>query len=151
MANIDLVIEVAKSLGPLLDDVVFVGGCAVALIVDDPGAAEPRPTNDVDVISAVANIDEYRDLETELGKLGFKDGGPPRCRWKVHGVVVDIMPVEEKVLGFSSRWYPETYNSPLSKACRESDYALRIPPRFWRPSSMPSATRETSGNARTTT
>jgi hypothetical protein len=28
------------------------------------------------------------------------------CRWRRDGVVVDVMPVDERILGFSDRWYP---------------------------------------------
>ncbi len=28
------------------------------------------------------------------------------CRWRRDGVVVDVMPVDEPILGFSNRWYP---------------------------------------------
>ncbi len=30
----------------------------------------------------------------------------PMCRWRRDGVVVDVMPVDERILGFSNRWYP---------------------------------------------
>jgi hypothetical protein len=38
----------ATALGPLIDDVVFVGGASVTLWITDPGAPTPRPTKDVD-------------------------------------------------------------------------------------------------------
>lgn len=117
MANIDLIVEVAKALGDLLDQVVFVGGTAVALIIEDPAAPETRPTDDVDVISAVTTYDDYRDLTALLEARGFKEGGPgePICRWKVAGVLVDIMPQAEGVLGFASRWYPEVFATALTR------------------------------------
>lgn len=118
MANIDLIVEVAKALGDLLDQVVFVGGTAVALIIEDPAAPETRPTDDVDVISAVTNYDDYRDLTALLEARGFKQGGgkgDPICRWRVAGVLVDIMPQADGVLGFASRWYPETFDTALTR------------------------------------
>ena len=30
----------------------------------------------------------------------------PICRWQVDGVTVDVMPTDEKILGFANRWYP---------------------------------------------
>jgi len=47
IANIE---AVARGLGELLGDVTFVGGAATTLYVDDPGAADARPTFDVDCV-----------------------------------------------------------------------------------------------------
>jgi hypothetical protein len=48
--NLDLLLKIAHRLSPLLDEVVFVGGCTTALLITDPGAEAIRPTYDVDVI-----------------------------------------------------------------------------------------------------
>lgn len=45
----------ATILGPLLDEVVFVGGATVHLWLTDPGAPPARATEDVDVICEVAS------------------------------------------------------------------------------------------------
>jgi hypothetical protein len=37
-------------LGPLLDELVFVGGCATGLLITDPASGGIRPTIDVDTI-----------------------------------------------------------------------------------------------------
>ena len=47
---------VAKALGALTDEVVFVGGAVVGLLLTDPAAPRPRPTKDVDVIVEVASL-----------------------------------------------------------------------------------------------
>jgi len=46
--------EAAEKLGPLLDELVLVGGCAAGLLVTDPGSAPIRPTQDVDMLVAAA-------------------------------------------------------------------------------------------------
>ena len=33
------------------------------------------------------------------------------CRWTIGAALVDIMPSEERVLGFGNRWYPEAIRS----------------------------------------
>src|SRR5437660_440708 len=48
--NLELLKVAAKLLGPVLDELVFVGGCATGLLVSDEAAAEVRPTFDVDAI-----------------------------------------------------------------------------------------------------
>ena len=41
--NLELLTAVARLLSPLLDELVFVGGCTTALLITDPAAAEVRP------------------------------------------------------------------------------------------------------------
>src|SRR6267142_1807351 len=48
--NLELLTDAAKLLEPLLGELVFVGGCATALLITDKAAADVRPTLDVDVI-----------------------------------------------------------------------------------------------------
>jgi hypothetical protein len=43
-----------KLMQPLLDELVFVGGCATGLLITDPSAGGIRPTKDVDTITQVA-------------------------------------------------------------------------------------------------
>src|SRR6266567_8878956 len=43
-----------------------------------------------------------------LRKLGFTEDtseGAPLCRWQQGDVKLDVMPLDEKILGFSNRWY----------------------------------------------
>ena len=44
-------------------------------------------------------------LETRLRTLGFRNDLDVKCRWKFAGIVVDIMPTDESILGFSNVWY----------------------------------------------
>ncbi|MFT3926380.1 MAG: hypothetical protein QM778_27800 [Myxococcales bacterium] len=99
---------VARRLGPLLDQVVFVGGATVELLLTDRTAGGVRPTDDVDVIVRRTRLEYLRDLSTDLRRAGFKQDmsdDAPICRWIVDGVTVDIMPTSVDVLGFSNRWY----------------------------------------------
>ncbi|MBL8264907.1 hypothetical protein [Steroidobacter sp.] len=100
---------VAHALGPLREQVVFVGGCAVGLLITDEAAAPVRTTLDVDLVTPVAALSDYHGLEKELSKLGFKRdmaAAAPICRWRYRGLEVDVMPTDSKILGFSNRWYP---------------------------------------------
>lgn len=60
-----------KKLAPLLDQIVFVGGCVTGLLVTDPAAAPVRPTLDVDAIVAIASYAEFTQLESQLRDLSF--------------------------------------------------------------------------------
>ena len=111
MNNRILLIEMARALQPLLDKLVFVGGCAVDLLVDDEAADDIRVTGDVDVIAEIATRIEYYALIDELRQLGFHEVVPtedepaPICRLSYENMILDVMPTDERVLGFSNKWY----------------------------------------------
>ncbi len=112
--NVAQVELVARALGNLRDELVFVGGCATGLLCTSPKAPPPRITYDVDVIAEVAALAGYHALERQFAKLGFKrDMTPeaPICRWRIGELEVDLMPTDETILGFSNRWYPEAIRS----------------------------------------
>lgn len=100
---------VARNLGRLgLDDVVFVGGATIGLYLTDPAAPEVRPTQDVDVVVPTESRSYYHELEEKLRNAGYQQpigDDQPICRWVIEGVAVDVMPMDEGVLGFSNRWY----------------------------------------------
>jgi predicted nucleotidyltransferase len=105
----ELIEAAAEALGPLLSDVVFLGGASIHLWVSDPAAPATRATNDVDVISAVAGKAGYYKLGERLRERGFREASdsPVICRWyhSGTGLVLDVMPDDETVLGFSNQWY----------------------------------------------
>lgn len=107
--NVQSVELVAHALGELCDELVLVGGCAASLLMDAPTAPPPRVTYDVDLLAVVTALHNYHALEEKFAQRGFKrDISPesPICRWHIGEIVVDLMPTDEKVLGFSNRWYP---------------------------------------------
>lgn len=57
--SIELLDPAAAAPGPLLDEVVFVGGATVARWITDPAAPPARPTLDVDVVIEVTTRLEY--------------------------------------------------------------------------------------------
>jgi predicted nucleotidyltransferase len=102
---------IAKRLGPLKDDVVFVGGAVLSLLIDDAAGTPVRPTDDIDVIIDVSNRTAHARLEEQLRGLGFKHDtsqGAPLCRWIVDAIVVDVMPADGEILGLRNIWYPQT-------------------------------------------
>ncbi len=88
---------------------MFVGGCAVGLLITDPAAAPVRVTYDVDLVARVSALSAYHGIEKELVRLGFSrdtSRDAPICRWRYRGLEVDLMPMDSRVLGFANRWYP---------------------------------------------
>ena len=111
----EMIKQVAERLGPLRPKVVFLGGSATGFHITDKAEPEIRTTKDVDIIVEVASRADYHRLEKTLRELGFfqkmqKDD--PICRWYINDVIVDVMPTDEDILGFSNRWYlPAIKNS----------------------------------------
>ena len=124
--NLDLLAEAARLLKPLLGELVFVGGCTTALLITDKAAADVRPTFDVDAIAEITSYAAYADFSERLRKIGFAEDtteGAPICRWLQKKTILDVMPLDEKILGFSNRWYRPAMESAEE---RELERGLRI-------------------------
>src|SRR6266511_4939911 len=105
--NLELLKIAAKLLRPIADELVFVGGCTTGLLITEGAIADVRPTKDVDTISEVTSYAGYIKLSERLAGLGFipdTTEGAPLCRWLHGDIKVDVMPLDESVLGFSNRW-----------------------------------------------
>jgi BMFP domain-containing protein YqiC len=112
MKNLEMLALVARGLGPLKDEVVFVGGATIELYLDGPPALPVRATDDVDCVVAIATRTDYHKLEERLRALKFKHPLATKaliCRWEYQEILVDVMPIEGGVLGFTNRWYPEGF------------------------------------------
>ena len=106
--NIEMLIQVARGLGDLRPEVVFVGGAVVEMFVTDPAAPRPRFTDDVDVVVEITTRAEWYRLGERLRSRGFREDrreGAPICRWMLGNLTVDVMPEMESILGFTNRWY----------------------------------------------
>jgi hypothetical protein len=102
--------SVVRLLAPVLDELVFVGGCTTGLFITDSAASGIRPTKDVDAIVDVTSYSKYAALADRLRAIGLVEDtteGAPLCRWRHEGLIVDVMPTDATVLGFSNRWYPD--------------------------------------------
>lgn len=100
---------VAMALGPdLRKRFVFVGGCTTALFITDTITLEDiRATDDVDLIIDLAGYGEWAQLQAQLREKGFSETHEDNviCRMRLGELKVDFMPDDEKILGFSNRWY----------------------------------------------
>lgn len=109
--------RVALALGDLREELTFVGGAVVGLLVTDPAAPPIRVTTDVDCIVEVATRSDYfgriRDHLVSLGFAELQGDGIPICAWALEGIRLDVMPTDDSILGFSSRWYSEAAGSAV--------------------------------------
>lgn len=107
--NLEMVRRVAIALDYLREQVVFVGGTVVDLLITDPASPPVRGSMDVDVIIEIASRMDYYALRGPLISLGFREDiageSSLLCRWNIEGIIVDIMPTNEEILGFSNEWY----------------------------------------------
>lgn len=102
--NLGAVELAAAALGELLDELVLVGGCAVGLLVTDPARTPVRQTIDVDLLTEVTPVASYYTLCERLRTHGFAEQPTEDviCRWAKGGLLIDVMPTDEKVLGFTN-------------------------------------------------
>lgn len=56
LINRKATIKIAKALGDLNNEVVFVGGAMVSLYIDDPAAEDIRPTKDIDLAFQITTV-----------------------------------------------------------------------------------------------
>lgn len=109
--NLSMLTLALDLLGELADEVVFVGGATTCLYVDPEIADEIRPTEDVDCAIEISSLKEYNEFEKKLRLKGFGNDttkGAPICRFKYKDLLIlDVMPNDEKILGFTNSWYKE--------------------------------------------
>jgi predicted nucleotidyltransferase len=122
-------IAAARRLRPLLGDLVFLGGAVTGLLITDEAAADPRPTLDVDAIAEIGSYAEYAAFGDRLRALGFTEdttaAGAPICRWVHHETILDVMPLDDKILGFSNRWYRAAMKSAVTRRLAD-DVEVRV-------------------------
>jgi predicted nucleotidyltransferase len=107
IVGINDVKKVALALKDLSVNFAFVGGAIVSLYVNDKSADAPRETTDVDLSVSVKGYASWANLQDQLSQLGFSPDQDSKviCRYLYQGITVDIMPDDEKILGFSNPWY----------------------------------------------
>lgn len=110
-----MLLRAAKSLQPLLDRCVFVGGSVVGLVIDGPAR---RATKDVDLVAAACTVVDYEhDVARTMRDEGWSEDSSesaPLCRW-VHpeAGIADVMSPDPAVFGFSNRWFAGTLRTAV--------------------------------------
>ena len=108
-SNLKMLEFVARKLGTLNDEVVYLGGCTTALFINDPLSLDVRPTLDVDCIIDVISLGQYYQFEQKLIEKGFHRSmnDDVICRWHFDEIILDVMPTDEQILGWGNQWYKE--------------------------------------------
>lgn len=115
--------RVATALGPeLCSQMAFVGGCTTALMLtDDVSRQSVRFTDDVDLIVHVLGGSGWYALQEQLQRLGFHPDQEEAviCRMRLRGtppLIVDFMPDDAAILGFTNRWYTDALRTARQHA-----------------------------------
>lgn len=105
--NRAIIIRVAKALGEINKEVVYVGGATVGLYINDPAAEDARPTKDVDISLSLLTITELEHLRIRLINKGFTQNAHDHviCRFRYEDITVDVM--NTKAIGWApaNRWF----------------------------------------------
>ena len=132
---LDMIMAVAQALGPdICKRTAFVGGATTGLLVTDDFAREGvRLTDDVDVIIDIVSYGAWTRFQEELRKRGFSESPDEDviCRMRLGRLKVDFMPDDERILGFSNRWYDLGLKTAADMELKD-DVVIRVltPPLF---------------------
>lgn len=88
---------------------MYVGGITTSFYFTSSALPDARFTKDVDCVVEVVTKKAYYRLQESLRELGFKEdvSSSTICRWLYDDILVDIMPIDPSILGFSNIWYKE--------------------------------------------
>lgn len=130
MKNKDIELEILKAtlkaLDDVADDLVFTGGSTISLYITEPQAVQIRETFDVDCVVEANNLLEYQEVVDKIKSKGFIED--PRqntiCRYRNGDLILDLLPTDAKILGFTNKWYSPGLRSTLN--CEIDDKRFRI-------------------------
>jgi len=131
----EMLVMVARALGDeLLKEVVFLGGCTTGLLLTDKVSKEAvRYTDDVDLITHVMGKPDWYKFQARIKARGFKESMEDEvaCRMRLDGLIVDFMPDDEEILGFSNRWYTEALDNATNHKLTDELTIQLISPVFF--------------------
>ncbi|MCH7535791.1 MAG: nucleotidyl transferase AbiEii/AbiGii toxin family protein, partial [Bacteroidetes bacterium] len=111
LINKEATLKIAKALGDLNDNVVYVGGAVISHYIDDSGADDVRPTKDIDISLEILSISQLESIREELQSKGFTQSHEDNvmCRFRYEGVKVDVMSTKEIGWAPANRWFADGF------------------------------------------
>lgn len=108
----DAIKIVARNLGDLNDQVVYVGGAVAGFYADDQGAADVRPTKDVDIVLEIASLLELENIRQKLAERGihFAQNEKVMCRFTCQHILVDVMATKEIGWAPANPWFKSGFD-----------------------------------------
>lgn len=132
--NIEKLQTVANGLSDLRNEMVFVGGAVTELYASSPAISDIRPTIDVDCVIELSSRKAHAKLENDLRAKGFANDtskGAPICRWIYKNIMVDVMPTDSNILGFTNRWYEEGIENKIVKILPDGTDIFVFAPEYY--------------------
>jgi len=112
--NLACLRQAAERMGPLREEVIFLGGTVLPLLVNGSTALKIRKSKDVDLLADFQSKNEIYAFEDELWERGFKKKSTGAvCRWVLDDIRIDILPADPDVVGFNNRWCREAMSAFL--------------------------------------
>lgn len=104
--NLQAVARVARALGDLNKEVVYIGGAVIPIYATEPGADLPRVTEDVDVCVQISSFAQMEHLREQLAaKKIYPDPlGTHLYRYTFQGISIDFIPFEDTAFGPTNSW-----------------------------------------------
>lgn len=111
--NRQIIQKIAKALGELNKEVIYVGGATVSLYINDPAAEDVRPTKDIDISLSVATINELEDVREKLTSKGFLQSSELDviCRFKFEDILVDVMNTNPISWAPANPWFKKGFEN----------------------------------------
>jgi len=117
-ASVARIVSLARELGTLANEVVFIGGAIAPLLHTDSLLPHPRPTKDVDGVIASHNYSSSARLHGALRQRGFRHDLSDTAhvhRWVApNGELFDLIPSGGHAGGSGSAWDAEAIASAIS-------------------------------------
>ena len=112
-----------------------------------------RPTDDVDILTEILNYADYARIDEKLRSKGFSNDAESGiiCRYKAKGVIIDVMPTDDKILGFSNKWYPDGYSTAISYALDDKHIIKIFQPEYFLASKLEAFKKRGNNDGRTST
>ena len=109
--NLEILKLASKLLQPLRDELVFLGGATISIYITEFMHIKIRETFDVDCVVEVSHRLEYEEIAKKLRTLGFREDMESNviCRFKKGSLILDVMPTDSKILGFTNIWYKDGF------------------------------------------
>lgn len=132
IVNKKATIKVAKALGELNNEVVFVGGAMVAMYIDDPAAEDIRPTKDLDLTFQITTPGKLEELREKLIAKGFIQTHEDNviCRFRYDDLMVDVMSTQTVGWAPSNRWFMPGFEKSFSVELEDVSIHLMPLPYF---------------------
>ncbi len=121
-------IKVARSLGDLNQEVVYVGGAMVSIYIDDPAAEDIRHTKDIDLTFNLATFSKLEIIRESLVSKGFTQNAEDKvnCRFRYDDLKVDIMSTHAVGWAPTNPWFEKGFEKAVPKNL--DDISIKILP-----------------------